>query len=92
MKDVFRKIFQPILNIFESGNDEYNYKASHRKILLAVGVLFLFLSTASAYFAISSAQFGGLIPVAVFFGIGFVCEVVGLLGTDRAVAKMWGSR
>jgi hypothetical protein len=92
MKEVFRKVFQPILTIFESGEGEYVYKDSHRKILFAVGGLFLVLSTASAYFTISAAQYGGLIPVAVFFGIGFVCEIVGLLGTDRAVAKMWGSK
>jgi len=27
----------------------------------------------------------------VFFGVGFVCLIIGLLGTDRAVATLWGS-
>jgi len=57
-----------------------------------VGVLFLFLSAVSVMLTINSSQLGGLIPALIFFMIGFVCEVVGLLGNDRAVAKMWGSK
>lgn len=82
----------PILRIFESGEGEYVYKKSHRKILLSVGALFLVLSAVSAISAITSAQLGGLIPFLVFFLVGLVCEVVGLLGSDRAVAKIWGSK
>lgn len=82
----------PILNIFESGEGEYIYKASHRKILLIVGVLFLILSTVSAVSAVSSSQMGGVIPFLIFFIIGLVCEVIGLLGSDRAVSKIWGSK
>jgi hypothetical protein len=46
----------------------------------------------SAVLAISSSEMGGLIPFLVFFMVGFVCEVVGLLGSNRAVAKIWGSK
>ena len=92
MKNSLRKIFLPILSIFESGEEEYNYKKSHRKILLIVGALFLILSAVSAISAISSSQLGGLIPFLVFFLVGLVCEVVGLLGSNRAVAKIWGSK
>ncbi|VAW74868.1 hypothetical protein MNBD_GAMMA15-1176 [hydrothermal vent metagenome] len=87
-----RKLFLPILNLLESGEEEYRYKESHRKILLVVGGLFLFLSAVSATAAIIASQLGGLIPFLVFFLIGLVCEVVGLLGSDRAVAKIWGSK
>lgn len=87
-----RKLCCPILRIFESGEGEYRYEKSHRKILIAVGVLFLGLSIASAVLAINSSQLGGLIPFLIFFLIGFVCEVVGLLGSERAVAKIWGSK
>jgi hypothetical protein len=87
-----KKLCYPILRIFESGEGEYRYEKSHRKILLAVGVLFLGLSIASAVLAINSSQLGGLIPFLIFFLIGFVCEVVGLLGSERAVAKIWGSK
>ncbi|MCL1486538.1 MAG: hypothetical protein MH186_00335 [Marinobacter sp.] len=66
-KKILRKIFQPILRIFESGDGEYRYEKSHRKILIAMGVLFLVLSTVSAVLAISSSEMGGLIPFLVFF-------------------------
>lgn len=92
MKQNFRNLFKPILHIFESGDGNYRYEKSHRKILLAVGVLFLFLSAVSIMLTINSSQLGGLIPALIFFMIGFVCEVVGLLGSDQAVAKMWGSK
>lgn len=92
MKNSLRILFLPILSIFESGEGEYSYKKSHRKILLAVGALFLILSAVSATSAIISSQMGGLIPFLVFFLVGFICEVVGLLGSNRAVAKIWGSK
>ena len=92
MKQTLRKVFQPLLAIFESGTEEYKVDKTHRKILLAVGVLFLTLSIISGVFTISAAQLGGLIPVIAFFLLGFVCVVVGLLGDDRAVAKIWGSK
>ncbi|MCW8931712.1 MAG: hypothetical protein OQL19_15950 [Gammaproteobacteria bacterium] len=92
MKKLLRKIFLPILRTFESGEEEYTYKESHRKILLVVGALFLILSIASAAIAISASQMGGLIPFLVFFLVGLVCVIVGSLGSNRAVAKIWGSK
>ncbi|KXJ52515.1 hypothetical protein WNY58_07995 [Neptuniibacter pectenicola] len=92
MKTRLRKLCAPILNIFESGEGEYSYKASHRKILMYMGLLFFVLSTFSGIAAIASEQLGGLIPILVFFLIGVVCVIVGFLGSDRAVAKIWGSR
>ncbi len=92
MKTILRKTFQPILHIFESGEGEYRYEKSHRKILLTVGVLFLLLSIVSAVLTIISSNIGGLIPFLIFFLVGLVCEVVGLLGNNRAVAKIWGSK
>ena len=92
MKSTLRHFFQPILRPFESGEGEFRYNESHRKILLAVGALFLFLSGVSTTLAIASSQWGGLVPVVVFFVIGLVCEIVGLLGNDRAIAKIWGNR
>jgi len=92
MNDLLRKLFQPVLQIFESGEGEYSYKQSHRTILIIVGVLFLVLASVSAVAAISASQMGGFFPVLIFFLIGFVCEVVGLLGNERAVAKIWGNK
>ena len=92
MKATLRKIFAPILNIFETGKGEYRYKDSHRTILIVVGALFLLLSAVSLIAAIYTAQLGAALPFVVFFCVGSVCGIVGFLGTDQAVAKIWGNK
>lgn len=92
MKALLRKLFSPVLNLFESGEAEYVYKPSHRKILIAVGLLFLILSSGSIYASIVAATWGGIVPISVFLLIGVVCGIVGFLGSDRAVATMWKSK
>lgn len=91
MKEVLRIIFSPILNIFESGDEPFTYKASHRKILIFMGCLFSGLATAVFIF-LPADDLGYLIPVVVFGVAGVISLLVGLLGTERAVAKIWGSR
>jgi len=92
MKTALRKLFSPILNYFESGNGEYVYKASHRKILLFMSGLFFLLSIISLIAAIAASQLAGFLPILIFFTGGFVCMIVGLLGNDHAVARIWGSK
>lgn len=92
MKNLFRKFFSPILNIFEAGDDPYAYKPLNRKILLVIGVLFLGLGSAVAYLSFDKGEPGFLIPVVVFTGISVVTLAVGLLGNERAVSKIWGNR
>jgi hypothetical protein len=92
MKAVLRKICSPVLNIFESGNEEFIYRPSHRKILIAVGVLFFILAGAAISISVSVEQYAGLMPGSVFLIAGLVCEIVAFLGTDKAVAKMWKSK
>ncbi|WP_461481971.1 hypothetical protein [Porticoccus sp.] len=87
-----RKLFSPVLGYFESGNGEYAYRESHRKILVALGGLFLLLSFGSLYASIVAAKPAGALPVTIFFLVGSVCEIVGLLGSNRAVAKIWKSK
>jgi len=110
LKLLFRKLFSPILNLFESGQAEYVYKKSHRVILIVMGLLFNGL--ASLVFVLShkvaqdvladvlpevaqvstqANDIGYLIPVVFFGGAGILCLLIGLLGNDRAVAKIWGS-
>jgi hypothetical protein len=92
MKSAFRKLFSPILNHFESGNDEYKYVKSHRTILAAVGVLFIVLASVSAFAAITTAQYGAFLPVVIFFTAASVCLIVSLCGNERAVATIWRSK
>ena len=91
-KAQLKKVFSPILKPFESDDGEYRYKASHRTILKAVGALFLLLSFVSLATAFYTAQLGALLPFIVFSAVGAVCEIVAFLGSDRAVAKIWGSK
>jgi hypothetical protein len=92
MKALLRKLFAPILNMFEKGDEPYAYKSLNRKILVSIGVLFLCLASAVAYLAIGQGEPGFLIPVLVFAAVSLVSLVVGLLGNERAVAKIWGNR
>ena len=91
MKKLLRIIFSPLLNIFESGTEDYVYKPSHRKILIFMGLLFSGLATAVAIF-LPADDLGYLLPVLVFGAGGLLSLVIGLIGNDRAVAKLWGSR
>lgn len=91
MKNLLRRLFSPILNLFESGSAPYAYKASHRTILLIMGGLFCGLAALVLYFA-RGADLGYFLPVVIFGGVGLLSLLIGFLGSDRAVAKVWGSR
>lgn len=92
MKTQLRKLLWFILLFFENGDEPYAYKPLNRTILIVVGALFSLLAMITIYVSIGKDGYGYLIPVVVFFGIGFVCMTVGFLGNDRAVAKIWGNR
>ena len=92
MKSVIRKLFAPLLASLESGESKFIYKKSHRTILLIIGVLFFSLSTGVGAVGVYFEQFGALIPCVVFAAVGVVSLVVGSVGSDRAVAKLWSSR
>jgi hypothetical protein len=92
MKQVLIKVFWPLLRIFETGEEAVGYKKSHRVILIIMGVLFLGLSFGSAWAGHVSDELGALIPVVVFFGLGFVAVMLGTLGSNAAVCKIWGPK
>ena len=92
MKEVLTKLCWPILSFFEDGEEAVNLKRSHRVITVVVGVLFVVLSLVSAGFALSIGEPGGLVPVLVFFALGLVAVIVGTLGSDSAITKIWGRR
>ncbi len=92
MKNLLRTLFSPLLNVFEKGDEPYSYKPLNRMLLNIVGVLFLGLSVIVGVMSPSDSGIGGIIPIVVFSGLGLVCVVIGTLGNDRAVSKIWGGR
>ncbi|HTF86644.1 MAG TPA: hypothetical protein VL987_18820 [Cellvibrio sp.] len=92
MKASLRKLFSPLLNPLERGDEPYVYKPLSRKILLAVSLLFSVMCAALVYLIPADADKGYLIPVVVFGLVAAVGFIVGLLGNERAVAKIWGNR
>ena len=91
MKQQLRKLFSPLLNVFESGSESFQYKPSQRKILVFVSILFSGLAALIVVLG-QGAGAGYLFPAIVFGLAGLTGLVVGLLGTDRAVARIWGNR
>ncbi len=90
MKNLLRTLFSPLLNRLESGNEPYAYKASHRSILMAMSAMFAALA-AIVFFRADGADLGYLFPVIVFGAGGVLGLIIGWLGDDRAVAKIWGT-
>jgi hypothetical protein len=92
MKSFLQKIFSPIIAIFESNEENFTYKSSHRTILIVVGFLFLLLTIGVLVVGLKSSNYGFVFPLLIFGGAGMVSLVVGCLGSDSAVAKIWNSR
>mgnify|MGYP000019881263 FL=1 len=92
MKQFLTRVFWPILAPFEKGDSSAHYRPSHRKALLGMGFLFLVLAGVSAYISLRAGEAGGLAALVVFGGVGLVSWVVGFLGSDTAVARIWGNR
>ncbi len=90
MKQKLRTLFSPILNKLESGTKPFTYKASHRIVLKVMGFLFSGLAALVFWFA-QGQDLGYFLPVLIFGMMGFISLLVGFLGTDRAVTKIWGS-
>ena len=91
MKQMLRRTLSILLTPLESGEDPYSYKPSHRTILLVMSTMFIGLATL-AFTLMPEGDFSYLLPVLVFGGAGLLGIVVGTLGSDRAVAKIWGSK
>ena len=78
MKALLRTLFRPLLDVFERGTEPYAYRPLNRKLLIVMGVLFSGLA-AGVYLAGRGA-------------VGVVCLVVGGLGNERAVSRIWGNK
>jgi len=91
VKDKLRILFSPLLKILESGTEPFTYKSSDRTILMIMGGLFSGLAMLVFWFARGQDPVY-LLPVLIFGSVGVLSFMVGFIGTDRAVAKIWGSR
>lgn len=92
MKDALRKLCWPLLKKLEAGSEPYHYKPLSRKILLFFGAIFSALGIGVALLIPPEADLGYYIPVVVFIGAGGYGLIVAALGSDRAVAKIWGNK
>lgn len=92
MKNALIKLFSFILNVFENNNDEFIYRSLNRKIVLFIGLVFTLLAFAFPYFMPQLIEMGYWFVMIVFGLLGLVALVVGTLGSDKAVAKLLGSR
>lgn len=92
MKTILTKIFSPILNIFENNNNEFIYRSLNRKIVLFISIVFSLLAFALPYFMPQLIKMGYWFVMIVFGGLSSVGLIVGALGSDKAVAKLLGSR
>ena len=92
MKNTLKTIFSPILNIFENNNDEFIYRSLNRKIVLFISSVFFLLAFAIPAYMPQLVEMGYWFVMIVFGGLSFVGLIVGILGSDKAVAKLLGSR
>lgn len=83
-------MFAWLLGPFEAGNEPFVYKPSHRTILIVMSLMFSGLATLVA-FLMPSGEFDYALPVLLFGGVGLLGVIIGSLGEDRAVARIWGS-
>jgi len=92
MKNTLKSIFSPILNIFENNNDEFIYRSLNRKIVLFISSVFFLLAFALPAYMPQLIEMGYWFVMLVFGALSIVGLIVGLLGSDKAVAKLLGSR
>lgn len=87
-----RQIFSPILSPLEDSPKPYAYTRKSRLILWIMSVLFIGLAIALAVWLPGKTDSTVWIPVSVFGLLGTFGSLVAWLGTDKAVARVWGSR
>lgn len=90
MTEVLTRLCWPVLRRFERGEPAPSYQPMHRKILWVVAFLFVILASLSLFFATAMQEWGALLPFVIFLLGSLICAIVGLLGSDRAVARLWG--
>ena len=92
MKKTLQMIFSPVLNIFEKNNDEFIYRTLNRKIVLFISSVFFMLAFGLPIYMPELIEMGFWFVMIVFGSLSSVGLIIGILGSDKAVAKLLGSR
>jgi len=92
MKTRLRRWFNPILTIFEQDSADLVPSPHARKLLYVLSGLFIFLALVFPLAVPGIVSRGFWFPMLVFLAVGITGLVVATLGTDGAVARIWGSK
>ncbi|MBT5031864.1 MAG: hypothetical protein HOM55_06165 [Proteobacteria bacterium] len=92
MRDLLTRFCAPILNLFENESDEFNVTPKNRWICNAISGLFMFLAAVVFFASGWQGTSDYLFPAVVFAAVGVTGLIVGVLGSDYAVAKLLGAR
>ena len=89
---MLKTVCSPILNLFENQSEAFVVKPLNRKIVLAIGLLMTGLALLVLYMAWPDNLGSYFLAPLVFGSVGVTALIVGCLGSDKAVAKLLGSR
>ena len=92
MKNILLKIFNPVLSFFEEGSEDYRIAVWKRPLVIVVSLILLGLAIAVPLIAPVEVRTTSWLPTIVFGIMGIVGLIVGLLGSNNAVAKLLGGR
>ncbi len=92
LKLTARRMAAPILDPLERSDKPHVSTPHSRLILWVMSLLFLALAAGLVMFLPAGTDPAYLIPVSVFTLLGLFGSLVAWLGSDKAVARVWGSR
>ncbi len=92
MMQRLRKLCFPVLKHFEENSQHYRTAGWKRPVVCVVSLILLALAAAVPFVAPADVRSGAWLPTIVFGSMGCIGMIVGLLGSDHAVAKLLGGR
>jgi hypothetical protein len=92
MKNILKTLCSPVLNIFENNNEEFIYRKLNRKITFFISFVFFLLAFLVPLLMPHLFKLGYWFIMIVFGSLSITGLIVSLLGSDKAVAKLLGSR
>ena len=89
---VLRKMFHPVLRHFEHNSEHCRPAKWKRPVVCLVSLILFGLAVAVPLVAPVDVRAGSWLPTIVFGFMGLVGLIVGILGSEHAVAKLLGGR